>query len=305
MARQRTVEKNFQITDLGVHSGDKVVLDFYPAPVNTGIIFRRSDLADKPEVPARSEYVRDTRLGTTLVNEQGVRVATVEHLMAALAGLGIDNAYIDVSAQEIPIMDGSSAPFLELIKAAGIKEQEAPKKFIKIKHRIAVEDGDKSVSLEPYAGFKVSVGIEYNHPAFPADKQQVTVDFSSASFASEISQARTFGFLADYDMLKALNLAKGTSLENTIVLDDSKVLNEGGLRYEDEFVRHKILDAIGDLYLLGASILGEFKGYKSGHTMNHALRQELLASPDAWEYVSFDEHAQEVAPICFGQSTAA
>lgn len=302
MVLQRTFREKQEITGLGVHSGQKVTLAFHPAAIDTGIVFYRSDLANAVDIPALSKYVVDTRLGTTLAAANGQRVATVEHLMAALAALGIDNARIGVSGEEIPIMDGSSASFLLVLKD-NIETQDQPKKFIRIKQRIAVEDEDKFAALEPYHGFRATLNIDFDHPAFDKDKQALTVDFSTQSFTEELSRARTFGFLKDQEMLLAMGLARGSSLDNTVVLDEHKVLNEEGLRYDDEFVRHKILDAIGDLYLLGHPIIGEFKGAKSGHTMNHLLREQLLAEEKAWETVTFKAGAKENAPLGYLDSS--
>ncbi len=268
-----------------------------PAPANTGIIFQRIDLPDPlVEIPALAHHVGDTMLSTTLV-KNGVKVSTVEHLLSAFAGLGIDNAYVDVTADEIPIMDGSSAPFVFLIQSAGIKEQNAPKRFIRIKQKVTVKEGDKWACIEPFEGFKVAFTIDFNHPIFATQCKTATLDFSSTSYVKEVSRARTFGFKADFDKLRAMNLARGASLDNAIAIDDYRVLNEDGLRYEDEFVRHKILDAVGDLYLLGSSLIGAFSGYKSGHALNNQLLRELLVREDAWEYVTFEDPAD--APISF------
>jgi UDP-3-O-[3-hydroxymyristoyl] N-acetylglucosamine deacetylase len=285
MVKQRTLKNVIRATGIGLHTGEKVFLTLRPAASNTGIVFRRVDLPVPVEIPARPEYVGDTRLSTTLVRD-GVRISTVEHLLSALAGLGIDNAYIDLTAPEVPIMDGSAGPFVFLIQSAGVEEQNAPKRFIRIKRPVIVEEGDKWVRFDPYDGFKVSFTIDFDHPAFRYRTQQVTVDFSQASFVKEVSRARTFGFMRDIELLRARNLALGGSLDNAVVVDDYRILNEDGLRYEDEFVKHKVLDAIGDLYLLGCSLVGAFSGYKSGHALNNKLLRRLLAHREAWELVT-------------------
>lgn len=296
MIRQRTLKNVIRATGIGLHTGEKVYLTLRPAAVDSGIIFRRVDLDEPVEIAATPDNVGDTRLSTTLIHE-GVRVSTVEHLLSAMAGLGIDNAYIDVSAAEVPIMDGSAGPFVFLIQSAGIEEQNAPKRFIRIKKSVVVEDGDKWARFDPFEGFKVSFNIDFEHPVFQAQTQTTTVDFSSTSFVKEVSRARTFGFMRDIEQLRENNLALGGSLENAIVMDDYRVLNEDGLRYQDEFVKHKVLDAIGDLYLLGCSLIGEFSGYKSGHALNNRLLRTMLATEDAWEAATFDD--PERAPISY------
>ncbi|HJU08190.1 MAG TPA: UDP-3-O-acyl-N-acetylglucosamine deacetylase, partial [Rhodanobacteraceae bacterium] len=287
MIKQRTLKNVIRATGVGLHTGDKVYMTLRPAPVNTGIVFRRIDLAEPVEIPSRCEFVGDTRLSTTLVRD-AVRVATVEHLLSAMAGLGIDNAYVDLSAAEVPIMDGSAGPFVFLLQSAGIEEQSAAKRFIRIKKAVKVEDGDKWARFEPFDGFKVGFSIEFQHPMFSRRSSAAEIDFSTTSFVKEVSRARTFGFMRDIEMLRERNLALGGSMDNAIVLDDYRVLNEDGLRYEDEFVKHKILDAIGDLYLLGHSLIGSFYGHKSGHELNNKLLRALLADAKAWEEVSFD-----------------
>jgi UDP-3-O-[3-hydroxymyristoyl] N-acetylglucosamine deacetylase len=296
MIRQRTLKNVIRATGVGLHTGEKVYLTLRPAAPDTGIVFRRVDLADPVEIRAKPENVGDTRLSTTLVNGN-VKISTVEHLLSALAGLGIDNAYVDVSAPEVPIMDGSAGPFVFLIQSAGVEEQNAAKKFIRIKRKVVVEDGDKRASFEPFDGFKVSFAIDFDHPAFTERTQYASIDFSSTSFVREVSRARTFGFLRDLEMLRERKLALGGSLDNAIVVDDYRILNEDGLRYEDEFVKHKILDAIGDLYLLGHSLVGAFSGYKSGHALNNRLLKALLADKQAWEEVTFREGDR--APISY------
>jgi UDP-3-O-[3-hydroxymyristoyl] N-acetylglucosamine deacetylase len=296
MIRQRTLKNVIRATGVGLHTGEKVFLTLRPAAPDTGVVFRRVDLKEPVEVHARAGNVGDTLLSTTLVNGN-VRISTVEHLLSAFAGLGIDNAYVDVSAPEVPIMDGSAGPFVFLIQSAGVEEQNAPKRFIRIKKRVTVQDGDKWASFEPFNGFKVSFGIEFDHPAFKERTQSATVDFSSTSFVREVSRARTFGFLRDIEMLRARKLALGGSLDNAIVVDDYRILNEDGLRYEDEFVKHKILDAIGDLYLLGHSLIGAFSGFKSGHALNNRLLKALMANADAWEEVTFTQ--DDPVPISY------
>lgn len=302
MIRQRTLKNVIRATGVGLHTGEKIYLTLRPAPVNAGIIFLRTDLGESVEIEAKAENVGDTTLSTTLTNDSGVRVSTVEHLLSALAGMGIDNAYIDVSAAEVPIMDGSAGPFVFLIQSAGIVEQDAPKHFIRIKRSIVVEDGDKWVRFDPFEGFKVSFCIDFDHPAFKGRSQEAEIDFSTTSFVKEVSRARTFGFMGQLEHLRARGLAMGGSLDNAIVVDDFRVLNEDGLRYEDEFVKHKILDSIGDLYLLGCSLIGAFSGYKSGHALNNRLLRALLADESCWERVTF-EHPAEV-PISYGQPAA-
>ena len=302
MYRQRTLKNVIQAKGVGLHSGETIYLTLKPAPINTGIIFTRSDLEDSDEVPALAKNVCDTTYCTTL-GKGNVRIGTVEHLLSAFAGLGIDNAYVDVTAPEVPIMDGSSGPFVFLIQSAGIVSQSAAKKFIRIKHPIQVKHQDKYACFEPYDGFKVSFGIQFDHPVFQGHPQFAAIDFSTTSFVKEVSRARTFGFISEYEMLRSRNLALGGSLDNAVVVDDFRILNEDGLRYEDEFVKHKILDAIGDLYLLGHGLIGSFSGYKSGHELNNQLLRALLADQTAWEFVSYDE-AQQV-PVTYLPATAA
>jgi len=296
MIRQRTLKNIIRATGIGLHTGEKVYLTLRPAAVDTGIVFRRVDLDEPVEIAATPDNVGDTRLSTTLIHNN-VRVSTVEHLLSAMAGLGIDNAYIDVSSPEVPIMDGSAGPFVFLIQSAGIEEQNAAKRFIRIKKSVVVKDGDKWARFDPFEGFKVSFNIDFQHPVFQSQSQTTTVDFSSTSFVKEVSRARTFGFMRDIEQLRENNLVLGGSLDNAIVMDDYRVLNEDGLRYRDEFVKHKVLDAIGDLYLLGCSLIGEFSGYKSGHELNNRLLRTLLADEDAWESATFDD--PELAPISY------
>jgi len=296
--RQRTLKNVIRATGVGLHTGEKVYLTLRPAAPDSGIIFRRVDLDEPVEIPATPENVGDTTLSTTLIKD-GVRISTVEHLLSAMAGLGIDNAYIDLNAAEVPIMDGSAGPFVFLIQSAGIEEQNAPKRFIRIKKPVRVEDGDKWVNFEPFDGFKVAFTIDFDHPAFKEGSQIAEVDFSTTSFVREVSRARTFGFMNQIEQLRANNLALGGSLDNAVVVDDYRILNEDGLRYVDEFVKHKILDSIGDLYLLGHSLIGAFSGHKSGHALNNELLRALLAQEDAWEEVTFEDAT--TAPISFAQ----
>jgi UDP-3-O-[3-hydroxymyristoyl] N-acetylglucosamine deacetylase len=296
MSKQRTLKNVIKATGITLHGGERAEIVLRPAHVNTGIIFRRTDLDDIVVIPALAEYVGGTTLSTTLVKDN-VRISTVEHILSAFAGLGIDNAYVDVTASEMPIMDGSAGPFVFLIQSAGIEEQNAPKRFIRIKRKFKISDGDKWVCFEPFNGFKVTFTIDFDHPLFKSHTKTATLDFSSLSYVKEVSRARTFGFMADFEKLQALNLARGASLDNVIALDDYRVLNEDGLRYENEFVKHKILDAVGDLYLLGSSLIGAFSGYKSGHALNNKLLRKLLADKDAWEFVTFED--KNTAPISY------
>jgi len=301
MIRQRTLKNVIRATGVGLHTGEKVYLTLRPAAPDTGIIFRRVDLPEPVDIRACAENVGDTRLSTTLVSG-GARVSTVEHLLSAFAGLGVDNAYVDLSAAEVPIMDGSAGPYVFLIQSAGIEEQNRPKRFIRVKRPVRVQDGDKHAAFQPYDGFKVEFSIDFDHPAFHARAKTASVDFSTSSFVKEVSRARTFGFLRDIEALRQQNLALGGSMDNAVVVDDFRVLNEEGLRYEDEFVRHKILDAIGDLYLLGRSLIGAFRGHKSGHALNNRLLRALMADAEAWEEVTF-EHG-EPSPIAYARPVA-
>lgn len=299
MLRQRTLKNVIRATGVGLHTGKKIFLTLRPAAADTGIVFRRVDLDEPVEIPAREENVGETTLSTTLVKGD-VRISTVEHLLSAFAGLGIDNAYVDLSAPEVPIMDGSAGPFVFLIQSAGIVEQPASKKFLRILKSISVEQDGKRATFRPYDGFKVSFAIDFDHPAFEPGSLQVSVDFSSTTFVKDVSRARTFGFMHEIGYLRAKGLVLGGSLDNAIVVDDRGVLNEDGLRYKDEFVKHKILDAIGDLYLLGYSLIGEFDAEKSGHALNNALLRKLLGQRDAWEVVTFDAEG-DTAPISYAR----
>lgn len=289
MIKQRTLRKTIQTTGVGLHTGKKVTLTLRPAKANTGIIYRRTDLQPAVDFPADAKSVRDTMLCTCLINETGVRISTVEHINAALAGLGIDNLVIEVDAPEIPIMDGSASPFVYLLLDAGIKELNTPKKFIKIKETVRVEIDDKWAELSPYKGFKLDFTIDFNHPAINASTQRYELDFSAQAFIQQISRARTFGFMRDIEQLQSQGLCLGGSMDCAIVVDNYRVLNEDGLRFNDEFVRHKMLDAIGDLYMCGHNIIGAFTAYKSGHALNNKLLQAVLATEGAWEYVTFDD----------------
>ncbi|MHB1528172.1 MAG: UDP-3-O-acyl-N-acetylglucosamine deacetylase [Acidiferrobacteraceae bacterium] len=302
MIKQRTLKNVIRATGVGLHTGEKVYLTLRPAAADTGIIFRRTDLPKPVEVKACPENVTDTRLSTTL-ESNGVKIATVEHLMSAFAGLGIDNAYVDLTAPEVPIMDGSAGPFVFLVQSAGIQEQAAAKRFIRIKRKIELHDGDKWVRFEPLDGFKVSFEIDFDHPIFRNSIQAASIDFSTTSFVKEISRARTFGFMRHIEALRQDGLARGGGLDNAIVMDDFRILNEDGLRYDDEFVKHKILDAIGDLYLLGHPLIGAFSARKSGHELNNRLLRALIADSEAWELVSFDE--EDHAAVAFVRTAPA
>ncbi|ASA55192.1 UDP-3-O-acyl-N-acetylglucosamine deacetylase [Vibrio gazogenes] len=297
MIRQRTLKEIVKTTGVGLHSGRKVTLTLRPAAANTGIIYRRTDVTPPVDFPANPEDVRDTMLCTALVNDEGVRISTVEHLNAALAGMGIDNAVVEVDAPEIPIMDGSASPFVFLLQQAGIEVQNAAKRFIRVKKPVRFEDGDKWAELVPYQGFRMDFEIDFNHPAIESDEQRLLFDFSSQSFIRDISRARTFGFMRDIEYLQSQNLCLGGSFDCAIVLDDYRILNEDGLRFANEFVTHKVLDAIGDLYMCGHSIVGEFRAYKSGHGLNNQLLRALLADQEAWEWATFGEDVG--SPVAF------
>ncbi|PBS11732.1 UDP-3-O-[3-hydroxymyristoyl] N-acetylglucosamine deacetylase [Lysobacteraceae bacterium NML93-0792] len=302
MPRQRTIKNVIRATGVGLHSGEKVFLTLRPAAPDTGIVFRRVDLDPVIEIPADGHLVTETTLCTGLT--QGVaKVQTVEHLMSALAGLGVDNLYIELSAAEVPIMDGSSGPFVFLLQSAGVVEQDAPKRFIRVLEPVEVREGDKIARFEPYDGFKLDFTIAFDHPAIPLAQSRAEVEFSTEAYIREVSRARTFGFMRDLEYMRERNLGLGGSMDNAIVLDEFRVLNDDGLRYANEFVRHKILDAVGDLYLAGHPILGLFKGYKSGHALNNKLVRALLEQRSAWETVSFD--ATEPAPLTYGTPVVA
>ncbi len=288
MIKQRTLKNVVRATGVGLHTGEKVALTLRPAPPDTGVIFRRVDVQGAADIPASPYAVGDTRLSSCL-EKDGVRVSTVEHLMSALAGLGIDNVYVDLTAAEVPIMDGSAGPFVFLLQSAGIEEQNAAKKFIRVLKSIEARHGDKWAKLEPYNGFRLDFSIDFKHPAFDDSGNHVTVDFAETSYVREISRARTFGFMHEVESMRAQGLALGGSLENAIVMDEYRVLNSDGLRYEDEFVKHKVLDAVGDLYLLGHPLIGGFRAFKSGHALNNAVLRRLLEDATAWEYATFAE----------------
>ena len=297
MILQRTLKQAISATGVGLHSGERVKLTLHPAAPDTGIVFRRTDLPTPVDVAVRPSLVNDTRLSSTLVTDTGVRVGTIEHLMSAFAGLGIDNVVVDVTAAEIPIMDGSAAPFIFLLQSAGIVEQDAAKRYIRVKQAVEVCDGDKWVKLLPHDGFTVQLSIEFNHPAFNRAPQTVHIDFAARSYIDEISRARTFGFMHEVEYMRQHGLGRGGNLGNAIVIDDEYVLNPEGLRFPDEFVRHKILDAIGDLYIVGHPLIAAFSGHKSGHALNNQLLRALQAQPEAWEFVSFAD--AEAVPSSF------
>jgi UDP-3-O-[3-hydroxymyristoyl] N-acetylglucosamine deacetylase len=299
--KQRTLKQKVSATGVGLHNGEKVKLTLRPAAIDAGIVFRRTDLPGMPEIQATPDAVSDTRMCSAL-EKNGARVATVEHVMSALAGLGVDNVIVEVDASEIPIMDGSAIPFIFLLQSAGITEQPAAKKFIRIKKKVEVIEEDKWVTFEPYHGFKMDFTIDFAHPVFEKSSSNVKIDFADNSYISEISRARTFGFMHEVEYLRANGLARGGSLDNAIVLDEFRVLNTDGLRYEDEFVKHKVLDAIGDLYMLGHPLLGSYAAYKSGHGLNNKLIRALLADASAWEYVTFEDVSE--APVGFKEQTA-
>ena len=302
MIRQRTLKNVIGATGVGLHTGEKVCLTLRPAAVNTGIVFRRIDLEPVVDIEALLDNVSSTRMSTTLERD-GARISTVEHLMSAFAGLGIDNVFVDLTAAEVPIMDGSAGPFVFLIESAGIEEQRAPKQFIRIKHSVEICDGDKWAKFDPYDGFKVDLTIDFDHPAVQSSKQHASIDFLESSFIKDVSRARTFGFLDEVEALQEAGLARGGSLDNAIVMDAFHILNDEGLRYRDEFVKHKILDAVGDLYLLGHLLVGAFSAHKSGHSMNNRLLRRLLETESAWEYVSFDD--VDSAPVRYLQPLVA
>jgi len=298
MFKQRTLKSAIRATGVGLHTGEKVAMTLRPAPANSGIVFRRIDLSRPVDIVADAFKVTDTRLCSAL-EADGARVATVEHLMSAFAGLGIDNAYVDLTGSEVPIMDGSAAPFVFLIQSAGIEQQPAPKRFFRIRRTVEVRDGEKWARFDPFDGFKLEFSIEFDHPAFERSAQTACVDFADTSYAKEVARARTFGFIQDVEALRDSGLALGGSLDNAIVVDEYRVLNAEGLRYSDEFVKHKLLDAIGDLYLIGHPLIGAFSAHKSGHALNNRLLKATLASEGAWEWVTFDR--EEDAPVALSR----
>lgn len=288
MLRQRTLRESIKSTGVGLHSGNKVVIMLGPAPADTGIVFRRTDLSPVRDIPARVDWVDETDLSTSLGSGEA-KVTTVEHLLSALCGLGIDNAYIDIDSAEVPIMDGSAGPFVYLLQSAGVQEQAEAKRFIRVTDEITVSDGDKVATLRPYNGFKVTFGIDFDHPVFKEQSRRATLDISAEAFVREVSRARTFGFVHEFEYMRSRGLARGGSVDNAIVIDDYRILNDGGLRYEDEFVKHKMLDAIGDLYLAGHQLLAEYDGFKSGHALNNQLVRALFDSPQSWEWATFED----------------
>lgn len=299
MVRQRTLKNAIHATGVGLHTGQKIYLTLLPGEIDSGIIFRRVDLDPAVDIRAIAHNVGETTLSTCLTKGD-VRVSTIEHLLSAMAGLGIDNAVIELNAPEVPIMDGSAAPFVFLLQSAGIQEQPALKKFVRIKKEVTLKDGDKFARFLPFNGFKINFTIAFDLPVFKGRSLETTIDFSSTSFIKDISRARTFGFMHEIEYLRSKGLAQGGSMDNAIVVDQYRILNEEGLRYEDEFVKHKVLDAIGDLYLLGNSLIGEFCAHKSGHSLNNRVLRQLMAQEDAWEFVTFDDEA--TAPISFARA---
>ena len=293
MIRQRTLKNIIRATGVGLHTGEKVYMTLRPAAPDTGIVFRRIDLPQPVDIRAHALSVGDTRL-SSCIGRDAAKVATVEHLMSAFAGLGVDNAYVDLTAGEVPIMDGSAGPFIFLVQSAGIAEQTAAKKFIRVLHTVEAREDDKWARFDPYNGFRIDFSIAFNHPVFQQSKQRIQVDFATTSYVKEIARARTFGFMQDVETMRAQGLGLGGSLDNAVVMDEYRVLNSDGLRYEDEFVKHKVLDAIGDLYLLGHPLIGTFSAHKSGHALNNKLARALLENKTAWEFVSFE--ASEDAP---------
>ncbi len=298
MIRQRTLKNLIRAKGIGLHSGKKVCLTLRPAPEDTGVVFVRNDLSPPKMIKAEVGAVSNTNL-STCIEKDSVRVSTIEHLLSAFSGMGIDNVFVDLSAPEVPIMDGSASPFIFLIESAGIVEQNAPKRFIRVKSPVVVEENGKTAALKPYDGFRVSFNIDFPQPVFKNQRKFLSLDFGGSSFVKELSRARTFGFLNDIEQLRANNLALGGSFDNAVVVDTYRVLNPEGLRYEDEFIRHKMLDAIGDTFLLGYSLIGEYVGYKSGHALNNKLTRKLLDSPSAWEVVSFNN--TEEAPLAYAK----
>lgn len=293
MIKQRTLKQAAKVTGIGLHSGKKVTLTLRPAPANTGIIYARTDLDPVVYFPASAESIRDTTLCTCMINDDGVRISTVEHLNAAMSALGLDNLIVEVDAPEIPIMDGSSAPFIYLLLDAGIEEQNSPKKFIRIKENVRVEEGDKWAEFKPYnKGLKLDFIIDFSHPMISKDVRHYAMDFSAQNFIQNLSRARTFTFMKDVEYLQSIGLALGGSLDNAIVLDEYRILNQEGLRFKDELVKHKMLDAVGDLFMCGYNILGDFSAYKSGHGLNNKLLRAVLANGNAWEFVTFEEKEQ-------------
>lgn len=297
MVKQRTLRTSIRAFGIGLHSGNNINLELQPAPINTGVIFRRTDTPEQVEIAARAENIGETVLSTTLVSGN-IKIATIEHLLSSLAGMGIDNVYVNLDSSEVPILDGSSAVFVFLISSAGVVEQDAPKKFIRILKEVSVSEGEKQVSIKPYEGFKINFRIDFEHPILKKEDLSLSLDFSSTTYTREVARARTFGFSRDIEYLRENNLALGGSTDNAIVIDDEKVINNDGLRYGNELVKHKVLDAIGDLYLLGHNLLGEFTGIKSGHKLNNMLLRKILATESSYELVDYDERS---TPINFSK----
>lgn len=305
MVRQRTLRQSIRASGIGLHSGRKVYLSLLPAGPDTGIVFRRTDLNPVVEVPAHAELLREAVMCSTLVNDSGAKIMTIEHLMSALAGLGVDNCIVELSSPEVPIMDGSAGPFVFLIQSAGLCEQNAPKRFLRIRQPVQAQDGDKFARFEPHDGYRLSFGIEFKHPVFRTSSQSAVIDFSTAAYIKEVSRARTFGFMRELDQLRSNNLGLGASLDNVVALDEYRVVNHDGLRYDDEFVRHKILDAVGDLYLLGHAVIGAYTAYKSGHALNNKLVRAVLEDRQAWDIVTYDDEQRRPAPIAFARGSLA
>lgn len=303
MIRQRTLRNPIRARGVGLHSGRNVYMSLLPAPPDSGIMFRRIDMEPVREISAHATLVRETTLNSSLVTDDGVRVATVEHLMSALSGMGVDNCVVELSAPEVPIMDGSAAPFVFLLQSAGLQEQFAPKRFLRVKQPVQISDGDKWVRLEPHHGFRLNFSIDFDHPLMRSSAQSALLEFSTTAYVREVSRARTFGFMKEFEYLRARQLALGASLENAVAVDDYRVLNRDGLRYSDEFVRHKILDAVGDLYLIGYPLLASYTAYKSGHGLNNKLARALLADTDAWEIAVFQD-PRTSAPVLYGDLPA-
>ncbi len=305
MFRQRTIKQIVKTTGVGLHSGRRVELTLRPAAPDTGIVFHRVDLGEVVDFPVSADMVKDTRMASVM-QKDGARVSTVEHLMSALAGLGVDNLHVDLDAEEVPIMDGSAATFVYLLRSAGLEEQAAPKRFMRVKKTVEVREGEgddaKWARLEPHDGFALSFLIDFRHPAIDSTANFAEIDFATHSYTKEIARARTFGFASEVEALRSMGLARGGSLDNAIVMDEFRVLNSDGLRYEDEFVKHKILDAIGDLYMIGKPLVAKYVACKSGHAINNKLIRELLAQEDAWEMVTYD--SQAAAPAAFQREWA-
>ena len=302
MIKQRTLKNAIRTTGVGLHTGKKIYLTLLPGEIDSGIIFRRVDLDPVVEIKATAKNVGETTLSTCLISGD-VRVSTVEHILSAMAGMGIDNAVVELDAPEIPIMDGSASPFVFLLQSAGVQEQEAPKKFVRVLKEVTLKDGDKVASFLPFDGFKVNFSIAFDLPVFQGRNLETTIDFSSSAFVKDISRARTFGFMHEIEYLRSKGLAQGGSMDNAIVVDEYRILNEDGLRYEDEFVKHKVLDAIGDLYLLGNSLLCEYRAHKSGHSLNNRALRMLIDQEDAWEYVTFEDELN--VPITYLPASSA